>query len=383
MEELIKKYKDVLPQPLLDEIKESTDELTKKQLEDVLERTKKAFEDSKINPGEAIGIITAESFGEPGTQMILRTFHFAGVAELNVSLGLPRLIEIFDARKTIKTPTMEVYLKKEYSDDAAKVKKIAATIKETKFSELVSEFSINLAKMQVEATLNRKRLRDIGITEPTIVKILQDSLKNCIVKGAEDSVILKTKVTENELIETYKIKEKAKAVFIKGVSGVTHVLPVKRGNEFVILTAGSNLKKILQLKEIDISRTITNDVFEIAKVLGIEAARQSVINETLNVIKDQGLDIDIRHIMFVADVLTISGTVKGITRSGITGEKESVLARASFETPIKHIVNAAVSGEKDELNSVIENVILNQPVPLGTGLPDLVAKMRNGEKDEK
>ena len=72
---------------------------------------------SKIHPGEAIGIITAESFGEPGTQMTLRTFHFAGVAEANITLGLPRLIEIFDARKDISTPIMEIFLKKQPKDE--------------------------------------------------------------------------------------------------------------------------------------------------------------------------------------------------------------------------------------------------------------------------
>ncbi len=385
MEELIKNYKGILPDKVLEEIQDSSEELNKKQLEEVLERTKKEYEYAKIQPGEAIGIITAESFGEPGTQMILRTFHFAGVAELNVSLGLPRLIEIFDARKTIKTPSMEIYLQKEYNSDPDKVKKVAATIKETKFGELVSEFSINIAKMQVEAILKKKKMREIGITEPTIIKILQETLKNCTIKPLSDRLVIKSKNEETaNLTETYKLKEKSKSVFIKGVKGITHVLPVKRGSEFIILTAGTNLKKILQLKEVDLTRTITNDLFEIAKVLGIESARQSIMNEIIHVIKDQGLDIDIRHIMFIADVLTLSGNVKGITRSGITGEKESVLARASFETPIKHIVNAALSGEKDELNSVIENVIINQPVPVGTGLPDLVAKMKpKEEKNEK
>ena len=382
MEEIIKKYKGIIPDALLDEINSNSDQLNRKQLEEVLEKTKAAYEFAKIQPGEAIGIITAESFGEPGTQMILRTFHFAGVAELNVSLGLPRLIEIFDARKTMKTPSMEIHLKKECNNDVDKVKKIAAIIKQTRFQELVSEFSINLAKMQVEALLKKKKIREIGITPVTIIKILQETLKSCIVKSDGDKIILKTKVENSELTEIYKLKEKAKTVFIKGIKGVTHVLPVKRGNEFIILTAGTNLKKVLQIKEIDQIKTTSNDIFEIAKVLGIEAARQAVINETTNVIKDQGLEIDIRHIMFISDVLTISGVFKGITRSGVTGEKESVLARASFETPIKHIINAALSGEKDELNSVIENVILNQPVPVGTGLPDLVAKMKDEENEK-
>ncbi|MDP3917409.1 MAG: DNA-directed RNA polymerase subunit A'', partial [Nanoarchaeota archaeon] len=122
-------------------------------------------------------------------------------------------------------------------------------------------------------------------------------------------------------------------------------------------------------------KTTTNDIHETAKVLGIEAARNTIIKEAEKVIEDQGLDVDIRHILCVADTMCRSGSVKGITRSGITGEKKSVLAKASFETPLNHIIAAAIIGESDELNSVIENVMLNQPVPLGTGLPDLVAKM--------
>ena len=130
-------------------------------------------------------------------------------------------------------------------------------------------------------------------------------------------------------------------------------------------------------------QTVTNNPFVIAELMGIEAARQVIINEALEVIKNQGLDIDIRHVMFLADVMTNTGIIKGITRTGITSEKESVLARASFETPIKHMVNASLVGESDNLNSVIENVMLNQPVPLGTGLPGLVAKMKEDAMKKK
>ena len=127
---------------------------------------------------------------------------------------------------------------------------------------------------------------------------------------------------------------------------------------------------------VDEKRTVTNNVLEIREVLGIEAARQAIINETRKVIEDQGLTIDIRHLMLLADVMTTSGKVKGVTRGGITGEKESVLARATFETPIKHIIDASLTGERDYLNSVIENVLVNQPIPVGTGLPGLMAKMK-------
>ena len=85
--------------------------------------------------------------------------------------------------------------------------------------------------------------------------------------------------------------------------------------------------------------------------------------------------------MFLADIMTRTGVIKGITRGGISGEKESVLARASFETPMKHIINASLIGERDQLNSVVENVILNQPIPLGTGLPGLITKVKEKENE--
>ncbi|MBT7497331.1 DNA-directed RNA polymerase subunit A'', partial [Candidatus Woesearchaeota archaeon] len=85
---------------------------------------------------------------------------------------------------------------------------------------------------------------------------------------------------------------------------------------------------------------------------------------------------DVRHIMLVADTMCVNGNIKGITRYGVVSEKSSALARASFETPVKHILAAALTGERDELTSVVENVMLNQPVPLGTGLPGLVTEVK-------
>ena len=87
--------------------------------------------------------------------------------------------------------------------------------------------------------------------------------------------------------------------------------------------------------------------------------------------------------MLVADIMCANGEVKGITRYGVVSEKASVLARASFETPIKHVINAALKGEVDQLNSVVENVMLNQIVPVGTGLPQLVSKRAKEEKQKE
>ncbi|MEK6973711.1 MAG: DNA-directed RNA polymerase subunit A'' [Nanoarchaeota archaeon] len=320
------------------------------------------------------GLETFTTFDGIITHNTLNTFHFSGVAEMNVTVGLPRLIEIFDARKTPTTPRMEVYLKSKYSHDPKMARKIATQIKETKLRELATEFSINLAKASVEAKLDYKKLKDLAMKESELISILTQNFKNVAIKIERENLVFYPKLKEYDLGEVFKLKEKVKDAYVSGIKGITQVLPIKQESEFIILCAGSNLKDMLKLEEIDSKKTVTNDIIEIEKVLGIEAARQSIINEALKVIEDQGLDIDIRHLMFLADVMTVTGSIKGITRSGITNEKQSVLARASFETPIKHIINAALTGERDPLNSVVENVMLNQPVPLGTGMPQLIVK---------
>jgi DNA-directed RNA polymerase subunit A" len=376
MDDIYKKYKNLIPDKIMGDVRKEVakHKVSKAELKEILERVQKEYEGAEIEAGEAIGIITAESFGEPATQMTLNVKHFAGVSEMQVTSGLPRLIEIFDASKSIKTPSMEIFLASGYNKDPEKVRKIASQIKESFLGDVASEFSIDITRMNVKVVLDKDKLRDLGLTELSLAKILKDSLKGVQIRSNKGEVVLKGK--EEDLNEVYTLKEKAKNLFIKGVKGISYVLPVRRDSEFIVLTSGSNLNEVLKIKEIDSTRTVSNDIHEVFAVLGIEAARQAIINEAVKVIQNQGLDIDIRHIMFISDVMTANGNVKGITRSGITGEKESVLARASFETPMRHLMGAAMVGEVDTLNSVIENVILNQPVPLGTGLPNLIVKLR-------
>ncbi|MBS3143498.1 DNA-directed RNA polymerase subunit A'' [Candidatus Woesearchaeota archaeon] len=371
-----------LPELLIEEVKELSKGLDSNERKKVLKRVREEFEKAKISPGEAIGVITAESFGEPGTQMILRVFHFAGVAEMSLNLGLARLIELFDARKKPSTPLTTIYLKHGYKTDLSKVKIIAALIKETRLKDIADEFSFNLTQFRIEVLLNKKEMRDLKITESQILTTLKDNFKDMDVKG--DNGILKIKPKEKDSLSTlYKLKEKLKYVNIKGIKNVGQVTPVKRDNEYVIYCTTDDLKSVFEVEGVDITKTTANSPFVVAELLGIEAARQVLINEAVEVIKNQGLDIDIRHIMFLADVMTNKGIIKGITRTGITSEKESVLARASFETPIKHMVNASLVCEEDKLKSVIENVMLNQPIPLGTGLPGLVAKMKEDSVKRK
>lgn len=376
MEELLKEYEGKLSQKLLEEVQMQLPKgLSRSKVKKILERVYTEYENAQVEPGESVGLVASESIGEQGTQMTLNTFHFAGVAEMNVTVGLPRIIEILDGRENPSTPMMEIFLKSPYNK-GKDIKQTALSIKETKLKDIASEFSINIADLVVEVTLDEKKMSSVNLNAQKVLKLLEKGIKTNTVKLKENTLTIKPGAKEESLNDLYKIKERIKDVHICGIKGISQILPVKRGEEFIIITAGSNLKEAFANEFIDASRTMTNNISEIQQVLGIEAARIAIMNEVYKVIETQGLSIDPRHIMLVADMMCNSGEVKGITRFGVVSEKSSVLARASFETPIKHIVSAALIGEEDKLTSVVENVMLNQPVPVGTGLPKIVMSLK-------
>ncbi len=324
----------------------------------------------KIDPGEAIGIITSQSFGEASTQMVLRTFHFAGVSEMQVATGLPRLIEIFDARKKPSSPKMEIYLDKDYNNEKdARV--FAEKIKEITLKDIASEIDLDFSDKKIEIKIDRGGLRQTHISVKKVVERLNEL--NFKAKEKDESILLNA--SEYGFRDIYKLKEKLKETVISGVKGIKQVLIVKRDKNFVIITLGTNLKEMLKFKEINPERILSNNLHEVAEILGIEAARQSIINEINEVLSAQGLDINLRHLKLVGDAMTNTGDVKGVTRIGIIAQKASILARATFETPVRQFVNASIKGNADKLSSVIENIILNQPVPIGTGLPGLLVKV--------
>jgi len=325
---------------------------------------------SKVPPGEAIGVITAQSFGEASTQMVLNVFHSAGVAEMQVTQGLPRLIEIFDARKNPSTPLMEIYLDRENNNEKdAKV--IAEKIKEVTLEEIARKIKIDFTGNKIEIDLDNQSLRSVHVGIQKIVDRLVE--KGYEAKARDMKIVLK--VADLDFKGLYKFKEKLKKTIISGVKGISQVIVAKRGSDYVVLTAGSNLKDVMEIKGINPDKITTNDIHETAEVFGIESAREAIIVEIDKVLEGQGLDINERHLDLIADAMTSNGVVRGVTRMGIISHKSSIFARAAFETPDKQFINATIQGARDELSSVIENIMLNQPVPVGTGLPGLLVKV--------
>ena len=176
--------------------------------------------------------------------------------------------------------------------------------------------------------------------------------------------------------ELLQLVEKIKRICLKGVEGIKRVVIRKESDEYVLYTEGSSLKKVTQFDGVDPTRIKTNNINEIGEVLGIEAARNAIINEATDTLREQGLSVDVRHIMLVSDIMTVDGDVKQIGRHGVSGEKASVLARAAFEVTVNHILDAAIRGDVDDLKGVTENVIVGQPIQLGTGDVKLVAQQK-------
>ncbi len=362
--------------------------ITKKNLKDILTRIGERYESHRVDPNESAGIVSAQSIGEPGTQMTMRTFHYAGVAEMNVTLGLPRLIEIVDARRVPSTPIMEINLLPldEDSKDKAKgadrglkrARDIAQRIAMT-YMEDIASIDVDTVNMCVDVRPDLDKMNSRGVTKEELEDKLRELKQKLGVKSSEvgeikDLTHFTIEPGEQPFRKLYKLVEQVKEWKIRGVEGIRRAVVKKRDEDYVIFTEGSNLAKILKEPGIDPTRTSTNSIQEIYEVLGIEAARNAIIKEASDTLKDQGLTVDIRHIMLVADMMANDGDVKAIGRHGISGRKSSVLARAAFEITAHHLLTAAISGEVDELDGVAENVIVGQPVTLGTGAVNLVYK---------
>ena len=256
IKERVRELAGDLPPSILDELerelvkKAKERSITHEKLNQVFEEVKKVYRNSWVEPGEPVGIVAAQSIGEPGTQMTLRTFHYAGVAELNVTLGLPRLIEILDVRRTPTTPLMTIYLQKKFAKERERAVEIAQRIEMTVIEDLVSQFEIDLINRQLILSLNRVRLRQKGVKAEEIAQKIRDELH---VEAVLDDSKIKVRPKEGGMSALRELQGKIRSIPLRGVEGITRVVVKKEGDEYVIYTEGSNLKKILEMEEVDLS----------------------------------------------------------------------------------------------------------------------------------
>ncbi len=344
--------------------------LSDKETKEFSKFIKERYLEKKAEPGEAVGIIAAQSLGEPGTQLTLRTKHYAGAAEVSVGSGIQRVEEIVDGRSKAKYPSMTIYLSAEASKwEQKKVEEFARSLIDVRIVDIV-KIHEELEKGKVTLEMLETEMKERNVSEELLIEKAEKQLKqrprkreNNLEFLFRDEALLKIRKNFNKLLNTR----------IQGIRGIEKTI-VEKGNEYVIKTRGTNLKNVIKLPEVDITRTTTNDIKEIGRVLGIEAGRTAIVKELSGVLRENRIAVDIRHIMLLADLMTFDGEIRGIVRTGITRSKISPFARAAFEETVKHLLDAAFKGEHEMLQGVVENIIAGRPISVGTGTVELLMK---------
>ncbi|XP_075466476.1 DNA-directed RNA polymerase III subunit RPC1 isoform X3 [Ascaphus truei] len=357
------------------------DRITPTQLEKFLETCRDKYMRAQMEPGSAVGALCAQSIGEPGTQMTLKTFHFAGVASMNITLGVPRIKEIINASKNISTPIITAQLDTDNNADFARL--VKGRIEKTllgEISEYIEEvFLPDDCFLLVKLSMERIRLLRLEVNAETVrYSICMSKLR---VKPGDIAVhgeaVVCVTPRENSKSSMYYVLQTLKGelpkVVVQGIPEVTRAVihideQSSKEKKYKLLVEGDNLRAVMATHGVKGSGTTSNNTYEVEKTLGIEAARSTIINEIQYTMVNHGMSIDRRHVMLLGDLMSYKGEVLGITRFGLAKMKESVLMLASFEKTADHLFDAAYFGQKDSVCGVSECIIMGIPMNIGTGL---------------
>ncbi|KAH3683384.1 hypothetical protein WICPIJ_005642 [Wickerhamomyces pijperi] len=365
------------------------------------------YKRAKVEPGTAVGAIGAQSIGEPGTQMTLKTFHFAGVASMNVTLGVPRIKEIINASKVISTPIINAVLVNDEDERAARV--VKGRIEKTLLSDVAfyiqDVYKDDLSFIQVKVDLKTIERLQFELTIDEIAQAIVKAPKlkisagdinivgrnriNISVFSAESrlkshSVSMKEPI-ENELFyRMQNLRRVLPNVVVKGLPDIARaVINIRDDGKKELLVEGYGLRDVMCTDGVVGTKTRTNHVLEVYQVLGIEAARSSIIGEIDYTMSKHGMSVDPRHIQLLGDVMSYKGEVLGITRFGLSKMRDSVLQLASFEKTTDHLFDAAFYMKEDKVEGVSECIILGQTMSIGTGAFKLVKRTNLREEKVK
>jgi len=346
---------------------------------------------ANIDPGSAVGAVGAQSIGEPGTQMTLKTFHFAGVASMNITLGVPRIKEIINAAKTISTPIIKADLVNPY--DVGFARRVKGRIERTDLGQICKCIEDTYEPLEcfvtVKLDLNRISSLQLSVSAHSVKRAILDAPKlklqdTDVQLASKDELRIHPKKfnrSDLALVEMHRLKDLLKGVLVSGIKDVTRaIITQKEKNEktkeevasgkpcYRLLVEGAGLLQVMGIEGVVGSSTRSTHIMEVEKSLGIEAARQTIMDEIQYTMGSHGMDIDTRHVNLLADVMSFRGEVLGITRFGVPKMKQSVLMLASFEKTTDHLFEAAVHSRIDKIAGVSECIIMGIPIPVGTGL---------------
>ena len=384
-----------------------------------------------VVPGEMVGAVGASSIGEPTTQMTLNTFHYSGVASKDVTLGMPRLKELIDAVPSIRTPSMTIRFPEYAACNKEWVSTFATNLECVRLSHVVDGMSILSSEPDGEAEeevfavychtalngtspaglclrylLNKRKLQQHGLlpvhVANAITAYLGDKVtvvyadgimeqwflrlrfKGLVVpRSSEDLYAVAIKEVHEHLIEVLIVHGHESVSRVILHEEKQHVIQEETGallrkTVHSVDTQGSCLLDVLNMKGVDFTQCISNDVNEVTEVLGIEAGAQLLKMEITSVLSFDGTYVNEHHIKLLVDTMTHEGTLQPMTRHGITKVNGGVFQRASFEETMEVFLEAATFASSDAVSGVTENIMLGKLAPVGTAAFDLVCSSSKG-----
>jgi len=363
---------------------------TQWQLEAFVNRCAVKYVQAQLMPGEAVGAVAAQSIAEPATQMTLKTFHFAGVASMNVTLGVPRIKEIINGAKNISTPIITCKLVDEHSEIAARI--VKGRIERTTLADISLYFKevyepARGCFVSVKLDLETIRKLQLELKMEDIKEALLDkkNMNGLILAPTDVEVVGKDKLRvrppfkpqpgggSKMLYFSLQILKKALPhAVVKGMISTRRAVinkdDKKKPTRYDVLVEGYGLQQVMATPGVLAHRTTSNHVDEVEKVLGIEAARATIMKEISTTMGGHGIAVDSRHIQMLGDCMTYRGAVLGINRFGISRMRTSTLMLASFERTTDLVFDAAAHSKVDPVRGVSECIIMGSTINLGTGL---------------
>lgn len=381
-----------------DEILHKIKRMTKTQLIEFINLCEKKYYSYRTEPGEAVGAIAAQSIGEPGTQMTLKTFHFAGVASMNVTQGVPRIVEIINAVRNISTPIITAELT--YNKDEKSARIIKGRVEKTTLGEISSSihdvYDVGICYLEIVLNWSLITSLQLEISLESITKSIISQpklkLKENHIRVVDGKIRVYPISTSRELMfyNLQFLRRHLPKVIISGIDTISRAIINKKQkknksdpDEFQLLVEGTNLRSVMGTSGVNGKDTKSNNVLEVSDTLGIEAARKTIINEIQFTMSSHGMSIDNRHVMLLGDIMTDRGEVLGITRHGIAKMKDSAIMLASFEQTSDHLFDATLHSRKDEILGVSECIIMGIPINLGTGLFKLMRDVQIQKPTER
>jgi DNA-directed RNA polymerase II subunit RPB1 len=421
----------------------------RKTLISLLEMITTVYKNAIVAPGEMVGMIAAQSIGEPTTQMTLNTFHFAGVAsKSNVTRGVPRIEEILSLSENPKNPSVTIYISKDQEGSRENAQKLIPAIEHTKLNEIVSSIEIcfdpddlnslieddvdaltqyyeferlldqcggqqlvdskDKSKWVIRMELDKESMLDKNITMDDINFAISNSFNDevhCVYSDYNsDKLIFRLRLKNmisnkkkagkvnplDQSDEIYLLKNfqdnLLNNIVLTGIKNIEKVVLRKitdnvvkedgryiKKESWVLDTVGTNLLEILSLDYIDVNRTVSNDIQEIYRTFGIEAARNAIFQELTEVIEFDSTYINYHHLSMLCDRMCYRSKMISIFRHGINNDDIGPIAKASFEETPEMFLKAARHAELDPMRGVSANVMCGQQGYFGTSAFQVLA----------